>query len=231
LGFAIAHGWREGPNPALWRGHLQTMLPAVSKLRPAWHYAALDWREAPAFLARLRGQDGMGAAALQFAILTAARSGEVRGATWDEIGDLEKAEWTIPGERMKARKEHRVPLSQPALDLLRSVELMRSPGGLVFPGPKLRQTMTDKALIYPLERLGRGDLTVHGFRSTFRDWAADNGKPADAAERALAHVIGDKTRGSYERTDLFDARRGLMDDWAAFLTRPSAEVVPLRQAG
>jgi integrase len=134
LSFATVQGWRSGPNPAAWRGHLQLLLPAVRKVRPMQHFAALDWREAPAFMTKLREQPGMGARALEFAILTAARSGEVRGATWDEI-DLDHAIWTIPGSRMKAGKEHRVPLSAAAIALLQSVALLRAGGGLIFPSP------------------------------------------------------------------------------------------------
>ncbi len=227
LSYAIVQGWRSGPNPAAWRGHLQLTLPAVRKVRPVQHFAALDWREAPAFLAKLREQNGMGARALEFAILTAARSGEVRGATWDEI-DLERAVWTIPGPRMKTRKEHRVPLSPAAIALLQSVALLRAERRLVFRGPK-PQPMTDRALTYPLEQMGRRDLTAHGFRSTFRDWAAEaTGYPNHVVELALAHTIGNAVEAAYRRGDLFTKRVALMDDWAAFLARPAAEVVPLR---
>ena len=184
VSFAIVQGWRAGPNPAVWRGHLELMFPARAKVCPVQHYAALDWREAPAFLAKLREQDSMGALALQFAILTATRSGEVRGATWAEI-DIERAVWTIPASRMKARKEHRVPLSTPALALLQSVELLRTEGGPVFPGPLLRRPLAKVTLRRPLARAGRGDLTAHGFRSTFRDWAAEaTGHPNHVVEQA-----------------------------------------------
>ena len=227
LSYAIVQGWRSGPNPAAWRGHLQLTLPAVRKVRPVQHFAACDWREAPAFMAKLREQNGMGARALEFAILTAARSGEVRGATWDEI-DLERAVWTIPGSRIKAGKEHRVPLSAAALDLLRSVALLRAEGRPVFRGPK-PQPMTDRALTYPLEQMGRRDLTVHGFRSTFRDWAAEaTSYPNHVVEQALAHTIGNAVEAAYRRGDLFEKRAALMADWAAYLSRPPAEVVALR---
>ena len=229
LSFATVQRWRSGPNPAVWHGHLQLILPAVRKVRPKQHFAALDWREAPAFLAKLREQPGMGARALEFAILTAARSGEVRGATWDEI-DLERAVWTISGGRMKAGKEHRVPLSAPAIAVLQSVALLRTEGGPVFPSPQKRgQPMIDRALTYPLERMGRGDLTAHGFRSTFRDWAAEaTGFPNHVVEQALAHAIGNAVEAAYRRGDLFEKRTALMSDWAAFLARPAAEVVALR---
>jgi integrase len=229
LSFATVQRWRSGPNPAVWHGHLQLILPAVRKVRPAQHYAALDWREAPAFMAKLGEQPGMGARALEFAILTAGRSGEVRGATWDEI-DLDLAVWTIAGSRMKAGKEHRVPLSAPALDLLRSLALLRADGHLVFRSPyKPHQPMTDRALTYPLEQMGRRDLTAHGFRSTFRDWAAEaTGYPNHVVEQALAHTIGSAVEAAYRRGDLFEKRVALMSDWAAFLAKPAAEVVPLR---
>ena len=228
LSFATVQRWRSGPNPAVWRGHLQLVLPAVRKLRPKQHLAALDWREAPDFMAKLRAFPGMGARALEFAILTAARSGEARGATWDEI-DLERAVWTIPGARMKASKEHRVPLAQAALDLLRSVALLRTEGGLVFPSPwKRGQPMIDRALTYPLEQMGCG-VTAHGFRSTFRDWAAEaTACPNHVVEQALAHTIGSAVEAAYRRGDLFEKRTALMSDWAAFLARPAAEVVALR---
>jgi integrase len=225
----MARGWRErGHNPAVWRGHLKMILPMSRKVRPIRHFAALDWREAPAFMAKLREQDSIGAKALQFAILTGARSIEVRGATWDEI-DMQAAEWNIPAHRMKAGKPHRVPLSQPALDLLCSMELLRTDTGPVFPGRLLKRPMTDTALTRPLARAGRGDLTAHGFRSTFRDWAAEaTGHPNHVVEQALAHTIGNAVEAAYRRGDLFAKRAVLMDDWAAYLTRDPAEVVPLR---
>jgi integrase len=228
LSFATMQGWRSGPNPAVWRGHLQLLLPAVRKVRPMQHFAALDWREAPAFMTTLREQNGMGARALEFAILTAARSGEVRGATWDEI-DLDHAIWTIPGSRMKAGKEHRVPLSAAAIALLQSVALLRAGGGLIFPSHQKRhQPMIDRALSYPLERMGRRDLTVHGFRSTFRDWAAEaTGHPNHVVEQALAHTIGSAVEAAYRRGDLFAKRVVLMNDWASYLEQPLAKVVHL----
>jgi integrase len=200
------------------------VLPAVSKVRPVKHFAALDWREASAFMAKLREQNGMGARALEFAILTGGRSGEARGARWDEI-DLERAVWTIPGSRMKGGKEHRVPLSAPAIALLHSVALLRAEGGLVFPGPRPKP-MTDKALTYPLEQMGRRDVTVHGFRSTFRDWVGETTiYPNHVAEKALAHKIPNAVEAAYRRGDLFSQRMSLMHDWADYLARPEAEVL------
>jgi integrase len=229
LSYAIAHGWRDGPNPAVWRGHLQLMLPAPTKLRPVEHFAALDWREAPAFMAELRELDGIGAKALQFAILTAVRSGEVRGAMWGEI-DTKAAVWTIPAARMKAGKPHRVPLSESALAAVSAPGVERGlvERGLVFPGRALQRPMTDVTLGRPLKRMGRGDLTVHGFRSTFRDWAAEaTGHANHVVEQALAHTIGSAVEAAYRRGDLFTKRVVLMNDWASYLEQPAAKVVQL----
>jgi integrase len=229
LDYATARGWRTGSNPAIWRGNLKLMLPGRAKVRAVKHHAALDWREAPAFMAELRERDGMGAAALVFAILTAARSGEVRGARWTEI-DIEHAVWTVPAARMEGGREHRVPLSASALVILAGQRKLRDDSGLVFHGHRHGTPMSDMTLTAVLRRMGRGDLTQHGFRSTFRDWVADCGKyPADIAEAALAHTTGDKTVVAYKRTDLFDPRRKLMADWAAFLARPAAKIVRLRK--
>ncbi len=232
IDFAAARGWRaRGPNPASWAGHLEHMFPATRKLQPTEPHPALEWREAPAFMSQVREQPGMGALALQFAILTAARSGEVRGARWDEI-DLTTGTWTIPGGRLGRMKgtnppPHRVPLSKPALMILLRLAQVRDGSGLIFFGIKRGALLSDMTLTAVLRRMGRDDISVHGFRSTFRDWAADNGKPADAAERALAHVIGNKVRAAYERTDLFDIRRTLMNEWASFLAQASAnQTVP-----
>jgi integrase len=230
LSYAIARQWRDGPNPAVWRGHLQRMLPAPGKLRPVEHFAALDWHLAPVVMAELRQKDGVGARALHFAILTAARSGEVRGATWDEI-DLERAVWTIPARRMKGGREHRVPLSTPAMELLKSMGLLRTGHGLVFPGRSLARPLSPEALTKTLQRLGRDNLTAHGFRSTFRDWCADCGKPADLAETALAHAPLSRVVAAYARSDLLEQRRALMEAWGDYLAKPPAQVLPLRVAG
>ena len=171
LSYSIARGWRDGPNPAVWRGHLQLMLPAKGKVRAVEHHAALDWREAPAFMVELRARASFGARALEFLILTAVRSGEVRGATWDEF-DLATRTWTIPAARMKAARPHRVPLSEPALGILRAMAKLKDGSGLVFLGQKHGTPLSDMTLTAVLRRTGRNDLTAHGFRSTFRDWAA-----------------------------------------------------------
>jgi integrase len=223
LDYARVKGWREGPNPALWRGNLAVVLASPAKLAPVQHYPALDWREAPELMARLMEQDGIGVRALQFAILTAARSGEVRGATWDEI-DFQVALWTVPAARMKAGRLHRVPLSPSALAILEGAQCLRL-SSLVFPGRDGRSEISNNTIASVLTRMGRRDLTVHGFRSTFRDWASDNGKPADAAEAALAHTPASKVVAAYARSDLLDQRRLLMREWGEFLTRPAVEVV------
>ena len=228
LSYATVRGWREGANPAVWRGHLQLMLPAKGKIAKVKHHAALDWREMRPFMAALRERDGMGARALEFAILTAARSGEVRGALWSEV-DMDAAVWAIPASRMKSQREHRVPLSAPALAILAVLAQLKDGSGLIFHGQRHGKPMSDMTLTAVLRRMGRGDLTAHGFRSSFRDWAAETtAHPNHVVEQALAHAIGDKVEAAYRRGDLFEKRITLMADWAAYLSRPSAEVVGLR---
>lgn len=224
LDYAKTREWRAGENPARWKGHLDKLLPARSKVRKVEHHAALPWCEIGEFMSELRKQDGVGVLALRFAILTAARTGEVIGARWSEI-DLQAAAWTVPAERMKAGKMHRVPLSEAALALLRDVSQLAgdAPDPHVFPGMRPGAPLSNMALLMALRRMGRGDLTAHGFRSTFRDWAAETGKAADLAEAALAHKTGDKTVQAYLRGDLFERRRKLMDQWAEWCSRPSAE--------
>jgi integrase len=227
LDYARFQGWRgDSPNPATWRGNLQIALPERRKVRAVEHHAALDWREIPAFMSKLRERDGVGARALEFAILTAARSGEVRLARLSEI-DAQAGLWTVPGARMKAGRQHRVPLSEDALAVLRAVAAMRedsAPDALVFPGQRPKRPLSDMSLTAALRRMGRGEVTAHGFRSSFRDWAAETGHPADIAEAALAHVVGDKTVAAYQRGDLLERRRALMAEWSAFCT--SAEARP-----
>jgi integrase len=233
LDYAKARGWRSGENPARWRGHVANMLPNRTKVARVEHHAALPWREIGGFMAELRDESGLGARALEFAILTAARTGEALGARWDEI-DLQEAVWTVPGERMKAGREHRVPLSEAALAVLRTVLPLRDAkaGDWVFPGAKAGKALSGMAMLMLLRRMKRGDLTAHGFRSTFRDWTAETtGYPREVAEAALAHTLGDKVEAAYRRGDLFDKRRRLMDDWAAFCARPAAvggTVTPIR---
>lgn len=214
LDFATARGLREGPNPARWRGNLDAALPKPSKVSTVAHHAAVPVGEVRDFMARLRGQAGTGARALEFAVLTAARSGEVRGATWREF-DLVAKLWTIPGSRMKSGREHRVPLTDAALDVLNSLSTPGEPDALVFPG--MRGALSDMSLSAVLRRMGV-DATVHGFRSTFRDWISEyTNHPNEVAEMALAHAVGDKVEAAYRRGDLFAKRVALMDEWAAFL--------------
>ncbi len=228
LDWAKARGYRAGDNPARWRGHLDNLLPARSKVRRVEHHAALPYGEAAAFMAELRRQEGMAARALEFAILTAARTSEVLGARWGEINIAERL-WTVPGERMKAGREHRVPLSDAAMAIIEAMAERRQ-GEFVFAGAR-GGTLSNMAMLMLLRRMGRGDLTAHGFRSTFRDWAAERTNfPADVAEMALAHTVADKVEAAYRRGDLFAKRRQLAEAWARFCDAPAAagQVVPLR---
>ncbi len=226
-------GQRSRENPAAWRNHLDKLLPARSKVAPVEHHAALPWADLPAFFVRLQAADGIGARALELAILTAARTGEVLGATWGEI-DMEGRVWTVPASRMKAGREHRVPLSEPAIALLRRLATLRDsdgPEAFVFPGQRHGAALSNMAMAMALRRLGRDDITAHGFRSTFRDWAAErSGFPGEVAEAALAHVVGDKVEAAYRRGDLFEKRARLMAAWSAYATKAPAAVVPLRPA-
>lgn len=213
LDWATVRAYRSGDNPARWRGHLDKILPKPSKVKPVSHHEALPISQVGAFFAQLRAQAGLAARALEFAILTAARSGEVRGACWDEI-NLNDAVWTIPAARMKAGKEHRVPLSAAALALLRAMPRLGD-SRLVFPSRK-GTALSDMALTAVMRRMNL-DAVPHGFRSTFRDWCAEHTNfPREVAEMSLAHAIGDKVEAAYRRGDLFAKRRELMDAWAAY---------------
>jgi integrase len=230
LDWATVRQYRKGDNPARWRGHLDKLLPKRSKVRKVKHHAALPYAELPAFLATLRAQESIAARALEITILTAARTGETIGATWDEISEREKL-WTIPATRMKASKEHRVPLARRTLAILDEMKPARSVSQFVFPGGKPGKALSNMAMAELLKRMGRGEITVHGFRSTFRDWAAERTSfPSEVVEMALAHVVGDKVEAAYRRGDLFDKRRRLMDAWAEFCSTPAVgpSVVPLR---
>ena len=230
LDWATVNEYRAGLNPARWKGHLDKVLPAPGKIAKIDHHAALPVAEVGAFMRALRAQDGTGARALEFAILTAARSGEVRGATWAEI-DLDAAVWTVPGSRMKAGKEHKVPLSGAALAVLGAVPRMVGVD-LVFAAPRGGR-LSDMTLTAVTRRMGAA-CVPHGFRSTFRDWCSERTNyPRDVAEMALAHAIGDKVEAAYRRGDLFEKRRTLMAEWAAFCARvepAKGEVLSLRKA-
>jgi len=221
LDWAKVRGYRAGENPARWRGRLDKLLPARSKVRRVEHHAALPYVELPGFLVSLREQEGIGARALEFAILTAARTGEVIGARWGEIDLLDKT-WTLPATRMKAGKEHRVPLSARTLAILKEMQAHRhADDAFVFPGAKPGRSLSNMAFLMLLRRMGRSDVTAHGFRSSFRDWAAERTTfPSEVAEMALAHTLSDKTVAAYNRSDLFERRRRLMAAWATFCTVP-----------
>lgn len=228
LDWAAARGYREGANPARWRGHLDKLLPKPSKVASKSHHDALPLSQVSSFMAQLRAVEGMGARALEFTILTAARSGEVRGALWSEI-DMQAATWSIPAARMKGGKDHRIPLSGEAMSLLKGLPRIGA-SDLVFPSPRNGKTMlSDMTLSAVLRRL-KVQAVPHGFRSTFRDWAAEMTRyPGDLAEMALAHAIGSKVEAAYRRGDMFEKRRQMMEDWADFCARPMAggEVVQL----
>lgn len=221
---AIKPPWE---NPARWRGHLDKLLPRPSKLAKVEHHRAVPVDEVGAVVERLREAAGTGARALEFAVLTACRSGEVRGARWSEF-DLRSCTWTIPADRMKGGREHRVPLSQPAMDLLGRLPRMAG-NDLVFPAPRGGE-LSDMTLVACLRRM-KVEAVPHGFRSTFRDWSAERtAYPRDVCEMALAHTIGSKVEAAYRRGDLFEKRRRLMDDWADFLSRPQVpgKIYPMR---
>jgi integrase len=236
LDWARVRGYRSGDNPARWRGHLDHLLPPRGKVRRVEHHAALPYAELSGFLVALREQEGIAARALEFTIVTAARTGETIGATRDEVNWTDKI-WIIRAERMKARKEHRVPLCDRALAILREMKppdnAATAGAQFVFPGSKAGQPLSNMAFLMLLRRMGRGDLTVHGFRSSFRDWAAERTNfPSEVAEMALAHVVGSKVEAAYRRGDMFDKRRRLMDAWGEYCTKAPVEggkVLALRQ--
>jgi integrase len=220
LGWAAVRGFRSGDNPARWRGHLAELFPAKGKMRSVKHLAALPFADVPAFMIELRQRDTLAAHALELAILTAARRGEVTGATWSEI-DLKARTWTIPKNRMKAKKEHRVPLPDRAVAILSTLP---RDGARIFP-------LSDRAMIDLLKDMRPG-FTMHGFRSSFRDWAAERTNyPNHVVEAALAHAIGDKVEAAYRRGDLFEKRRRLMADWAAWCARPAPTGATVTEIG
>jgi integrase len=224
LAAAIALGWCKEPNVARWHNHLQMILPPRSKLAPVEHHASIPWQEMQAFMAALRNQNSVGAMALEFLILTAARSGEVRGATWEEI-DIKGANWTVPAARMKANRDHVVPLSPPALAVLRRIAALGDQG-IVFPGMRAGQPLSDMSLTAVLRRMGRGEFTAHGFRASFKTWASDETTHArELIEASLAHAVGDRAEQTYQRGVWLDRRRALMNDWATFCgSKPAAAI-------
>lgn len=229
LAWATASGYRSGDNPARWKGNLDVLLAKPSKVKKVEHHAALAIDALPAFVADLRARDGVAARALEFLILTATRSGEVRGATWDEF-DLKSGVWVIPGERMKAGKEHRVPLCARALALVKEQPQMAG-SPYVFSAPRGGQ-LSDMTLSAVMRRM-EVDAVPHGFRSTFRDWCSERtAYPRDVAEMALAHTIQNKTEAAYRRGDLYDKRVNMMKDWQRFIDTPAknANVFNLRRA-
>ncbi|WP_319025540.1 tyrosine-type recombinase/integrase [Phyllobacterium calauticae] len=216
LDFAKVKGWRIGENPALWRGHLQGALPSETKTLTRGHHAAMAYADLPDFLPRVRSAEAMAARALEFLILTAARSGEVLGAKWSEV-DFEAGVWTVPAERMKAGKEHRVPLVDAAVNLLRPLHDAKV-NEFIFPGHKPERPLSNMSMEMLLRRM-KVDVTVHGFRSSFRDWVGDRTTfPRELAEAALAHKIGDAVEQAYRRSDALAKRKKLMKAWADFVS-------------
>ena len=217
LDAAKAKGYRDGENPAHWKGHLDHLLPRSTKLARG-HHPAMDYAKVPAFIAKLRNRQSIAAMALELCILTAARSGEILGMRWTEV-DLDNQLWTVPADRMKAGREHRVPLSARAIAILKKLNAVRQ-GEFVFPGQKPGKPLSNMAMEMVLRRMKIDDATVHGFRSSFRDESA---YPREVAESALAHVVGDQTEQAYRRGDALEKRRKLMDDCASYCEQPPAK--------
>lgn len=230
LDWATVSRLRVGDNPARWRGHLDHLLADPKRSERIAHHPALPWQEVGSFMSELRQREGTAARAVEFGILTAARSGEIRGARWNEV-DLEAAVWTVPASRMKGKREHRVPLSSAAMAVLKSAPRL---GDLIFPGRRHESELSDMSLTAVLRRMGRDDITMHGFRSTFRDWCAEsvvNSFPREVCEHALAHSLPDKVEAAYRRGDLIEKRKVLMQVWADYCGKiqTSATVAPLRR--
>jgi integrase len=225
---------RTGENPARWRGHLDAVLPRHSKVKRVKHYPAMPAKEIGDFMVKVRADDSAAARALEFTILTAARSGEVLGAKWDEL-DFDKQQWVRPAERMKSGKAHTVPLSKRSMEILREMQAKRT-GDLVFPGLGAEGKLPPTALLVKMQRLGVRGYTTHGFRSTFSDWCSENTNFAsEVREMALAHSIGDRTEEAYRRGDLLQKRRALAEAWSQYCSPPVKEggkkVVPIRAGG
>jgi integrase len=228
LAWATVSGYREGDNPARWKGNLDAVLPKPAKLKNVQHHKALPWQNMSDFMQKLRQRQGMAARCLEFTILTGLRSGEVRGAKWQEI-DLQANTWTVPAERMKMKKAHTVPLCDDAVKLLEQLPRFKD-NGLVFPGAR-GGVLSDVGVTRPIRAMGY-DVTVHGFRSTFRDWIAESTSyPHHVQEMALAHAVGNAVERAYRRGDLLAKRTNLMRDWCKFINSPasSGEVVGIRE--
>ncbi len=230
LDWSAVRGYRKGDNPARWRGHLDKLLPRPSQVVRVKHHAALPFTDIGAFMQQLLADDGVASRALEFTILTAARTNEVIQAKWSEF-DLDLKTWVVPAERMKSKRAHRVPLSAAAVSTLEAVRGRDKT--CVFPGHKRHSHLSNAAMMQVLKRMERTRITVHGFRSTFRDWCAESTNyPAHVAEMALAHALRDKTEAAYRRGDLFEKRTRLMADWARYCSKPAepAAVVAIRQS-
>jgi integrase len=229
LDWATVRGYRGGDNPARWRGHLDKLLPRPSLVARVKHHPALPYTEVGAFMQQLREDAGVASRALEFTILTTARTNEVIQAQWSEF-DLDLGIWVIPAERMKSKREHRIPLSEAANAVLESSKGRSN--RYVFPGQKRGGHLSNNAMLKVLKRLNHDSITVHGFRSTFRDWCAEcTNYPSDVAEMALAHTLRDKTEAAYRRGDLFEKRSRLMADWARYCSKPAtpAKIIAIRK--
>jgi integrase len=234
LDYAAAHKYRDPLNPARWRGHLDKLLPKPTRVKKVRHHPAMPHTELPAFMVELSSNDSVSALALRFLILTATRTNEVLHAQWNEI-DIDSAVWTVPAERMKARREHRVPLSDAAMETVITVPRIVG-NAYLFPGTRRGQPLSNMALLQLMRGMGygvegeRGDYVPHGFRSSFRDWSGEvSSFPRDVAEMALAHVIENKVEAAYRRGDLFAKRRKMMQEWADYVNKRQAEVIPLKK--
>ena len=234
LDYAAAHKYRDPMNPARWRGHLDKLLPKPTRVKKVTHHPAMPYTEVPAFMAELADKGSVSSLALRFLILTATRTSEVLQAQWNEI-DLEAAVWTVPAERMKAQREHRVPLPDAALNILEALPRVEG-NPYLFPGTRHGRPLSNMALLKLMRTMGygvngeRGDYVPHGFRSSFRDWSGEvSNFPRDVAEMALAHVIENKVEAAYRRGDLFAKRRRMMQAWADYLSKQQLKVIPLNK--
>lgn len=232
LDWATVREYRQGENPARWKGKLDNLLPRPSKVQKVQHHPALPYADINKLMTELDNENGVAALSLKFVILTATRTSEAIGAQWSEF-DLKQKLWTIPAGRIKAGREHRVPLSDAALAIVRQLEKTKT-GNYVFPGRKDSKPQSNVAMLALLRRMGHAEITVHGFRSSFRDWAAEQTNyPREVAEAVLAHIVGDRVEAAYRRSDLFEKRRQLMEAWARYCAMPvgteKTKVIKIRQ--